>query len=250
MCICIGQCSVHNHVMRRWQFSTSISRHSRAGATAASSASASMAASLHSACERILAYTSCSEPCVAVRSPKAADCREIMPNAASTLINRQTLRAVHAPVRRAPAVKAHGCQIDGHGCWQGFVGQDSEQRGVHSPRKEDEHRRRGQSGSCSVATACGCSAAGSAGPSCCAVRAAMSCIPIAAICHAPHARRRARGRRVRTVLVHALAAQCDGISEQLQHALRCCLHFCSVIYARRAWSDHATCALVSAQARP
>lgn len=170
-------------------------------------------------------------------------------NAASTPSHRQTLRAVRAPVRRAPAVKAHGCQIDGRGCWQRLVGQHSEQRGVHSPRKEDEHRRRSQSGSCCVATACGCSAARFAGPSCCAVRAAMSCIPTA-ICHAPHARQRACGRRTRTVLVHALAAQCDCISEQLQHALRCRLHLCSVIRARCDWSNDAACALVSAQARP
>ena len=44
----IGPCSKHFHAMPCWPSSTSISRHSRVGATAASSASASMAAILHS----------------------------------------------------------------------------------------------------------------------------------------------------------------------------------------------------------
>lgn len=77
----------------------------------------------------------------------------------------------------------------------------------------------------------------------------MSCIPTA-FCHAPHAHRRACSGRVRTVLVHALAAQCYCISEQLQHALRRRLHLCSVIRACGVWSDDAACALVSAQAPP
>ena len=55
---------------------------------------------------------------------------------------------------------------------------------------------------------------------------------------------------MRTVMVHALAAQCDCISEQLQHALRCCLHLRSVVCMRALRSNDAACALVSAQAGP